>query len=331
MRLLFHLSGLSVASGKDREMKTPKEFDYDLWIAEDGRYMVRVKATREECAVSQAVFRKLRAEEKKLRREMDMHKSPRPCIEDSPAKVRLVSLDYVSASDDDLTAAWLIDPSDFEQDLLLRESIHELRAQLTERQLEVFERCMLGGMSTYTLERWYKQQVRFRTAADREKEADALKASYSMPEMAHLLGIQRDTVYRILAKKDSTFEMVVIAGQKRVTASSFEAWYQSQSHYQKVVAVQEPVPLEEEPAADEPTAGLSDAENETAAEHVQAKSVYRVCDLQRALGISRKAVYRKIQAREIKTMLVGKEYLISPAEFERITGGDKDGNHHSQE
>lgn len=123
----------------------------------------------------------------------------------------------------------------------------------------------------------------------------------------------------------------MIAGQKRVTASSFEAWYQSQSHYQKVVAVQEPVPLEEEPAADEPTAGLSDAENETAAEHVQAKSVYRVCDLQRALGISRKAVYRKIQAREIKTMLVGKEYLISPAEFERITGGDKDGNHHSQE
>ena len=182
-----------------------------------------------------------------------------------------------------------------------------------------------------SFERWYKQQVRFRTAADREKEADALKASYSMPEMAHLLGIQRDTVYRILAKKDSTFEMVVIAGQKRVTASSFEAWYQSQSHYQKVVAVQEPVPLEEEPAADEPTAGLSDAENETAAEHVQAKSVYRVCDLQRALGISRKAVYRKIQAREIKTMLVGKEYLISPAEFERITGGDKDGNHHSQE
>ena len=97
-----------------------------------------------------------------------------------------------------------------------------------------------------SFERWYKQQVRFRTAADREKEADALKASYSMPEMAHLLGIQRDTVYRILAKKDSTFEMVVIAGQKRVTASSFEAWYQSQSHYQKVVAVQEPVPLEEE-------------------------------------------------------------------------------------
>lgn len=61
-----------------------------------------------------------------------------------------------------------------------------------------------------SFERWYKQQVRFRTAADREKEADALKASYSMPEMAHLLGIQRDTVYRILAKKDSTFEMVVI-------------------------------------------------------------------------------------------------------------------------
>lgn len=37
-------------------MKTPKEFDYDLWIAEDGRYMVRVKATREECAVTLLEF-----------------------------------------------------------------------------------------------------------------------------------------------------------------------------------------------------------------------------------------------------------------------------------
>lgn len=59
----------------------------------------------------------------------------------------------------------------------------------------------------------------------------------------------------------------------------------------------------------------------------------RIHRLMNELNISsaRKRAYRKIQAREIKTMLVGKEYLISPAEFERITGGDKDGNHHSQE
>lgn len=147
VRLHFSSFCLPAASGKDKEMKTPKEFDYDLWIAEDGQYMVRVKATREMCAVSQEVFRKLRSEEKKLRREMETHETPAASGAGQPLQMKSVSLDYVSADEDDLTPAWLIDPADFEQDLFLRESIRELKSQLTERQLEVFEKCLIGEIS----------------------------------------------------------------------------------------------------------------------------------------------------------------------------------------
>ena len=49
-------------------MKTPIEFDYDLWTTKDGKCMVRVKSTGETCEVSRETFRVLRAEEKRLRR-----------------------------------------------------------------------------------------------------------------------------------------------------------------------------------------------------------------------------------------------------------------------
>ena len=58
------------ASGKDKTMKTPIEFDYDLWTGEDGERMVRVKRTGEVCEVDADTFRLLRAEEKRLRRSM---------------------------------------------------------------------------------------------------------------------------------------------------------------------------------------------------------------------------------------------------------------------
>ena len=74
MRLYFCLvHPLFRASGKDKTMKIPKtpiEFDYDLWTTEDGKCMVRIKRTGEQCEVSRGTFRILRNDEKKLRRSM---------------------------------------------------------------------------------------------------------------------------------------------------------------------------------------------------------------------------------------------------------------------
>ena len=76
MRLFFSLvHPLLRASGKDKTMKripkTPIEFDYDLWISEDGKCMVRVKDTGETTEVDREVMKALRNEEKKLRRSYD--------------------------------------------------------------------------------------------------------------------------------------------------------------------------------------------------------------------------------------------------------------------
>ena len=59
------------ASGKDKTMsipKTPVEFDYDLWTTEEGKCMVRIKATGEITEVERSVMQVLRSEEKRLRR-----------------------------------------------------------------------------------------------------------------------------------------------------------------------------------------------------------------------------------------------------------------------
>ena len=45
---------------------------------------------------------------------------------------------------------------------------------------------------------WYAGQTRFRNAEDRQRDAEAEKASMSMPEMARLLDVPRHSVYSIL-------------------------------------------------------------------------------------------------------------------------------------
>ena len=49
-------------------MKTPIEFDYDLWTTEEGKCMVRIKRTGEVSEVDRQVMKVMRLEEKKMRR-----------------------------------------------------------------------------------------------------------------------------------------------------------------------------------------------------------------------------------------------------------------------
>ena len=56
--------------------KTPKEFDYDLWTTEDGKCMVRIKATGEVVEVDRTVMQVLRSEEKRLRRALSSESEP---------------------------------------------------------------------------------------------------------------------------------------------------------------------------------------------------------------------------------------------------------------
>ena len=82
-------------------------------------------------------------------------------------------------------------------------------------------------------ERWYAGQDRYRTQEDRERDAALEKESITMPEMAHLLGIDRAEVYGILKSRryKDLFETFVVAGRKRITRESFYRFLDSQEKY----------------------------------------------------------------------------------------------------
>ena len=147
MRLYFCLIlPLLRTGGKDKTMKripkTPDEFDYDLWTTEDGKCMVRVKLTSEVTEVERDVMKLLRAEEKKLRRSFTGSSSD----EKEDAEQSVLSLELLP-DDDVKAAAWLADPHDLLNEVTMKLHEAEFRKSLTERQLDVYEKCLLGGMT----------------------------------------------------------------------------------------------------------------------------------------------------------------------------------------
>ena len=120
--------------------KTPIEFDYDLWTTEDGKCIVRVKRTGEVTEVDRKVMRVLRLEEKQMRRSFT---SDDP---DDSQPQTILSLDIVS-EDGVEGPAWLIDNHDYIQESYTKRWIRSFRRTLTEKQREVFDKIILGGMS----------------------------------------------------------------------------------------------------------------------------------------------------------------------------------------
>lgn len=132
------------ASGKEKIMKTPVEFDYDLWTTEDGKCMVRVKGTGEVTEVDRDVMRLLRAEEKKLRRSMTG--VPISGCEDETAT--LLTLDYVSyQGGEDMSPAWLEDPHDFTGEIMSQMLTEDFLKGLTPRERDVYDFCIRDGGS----------------------------------------------------------------------------------------------------------------------------------------------------------------------------------------
>ena len=82
-------------------------------------------------------------------------------------------------------------------------------------------------------DQWYSQQTKYLTKEDREKNAELFESTITMPQMARLLGVDRSTVYSILNSKTfgGQFEIVIVAGKKRITKTSFNDFLRSQTKY----------------------------------------------------------------------------------------------------
>ena len=83
-------------------------------------------------------------------------------------------------------------------------------------------------------ERWYASQSRYRTEEDRLRDREQEEATFSLPEIGKMLGIERNAVYSIIRSCADALEIVTIAGRKRVTKESFENWYAQQDKYVKL-------------------------------------------------------------------------------------------------
>lgn len=127
--------------GKDKTMKripkTPVEFDYDLWTTEDGKRMVRVKATGEICEVNRETFRVLRAEEKRMRR------SYTPPASAGDEMLPVLSLNVIP-DDNEKSPSWLADREDFTDEVLTKLVIQEFKATLSSIHCAIFDQCLLG-------------------------------------------------------------------------------------------------------------------------------------------------------------------------------------------
>ncbi len=84
-------------------------------------------------------------------------------------------------------------------------------------------------------DQWYAGQSRYRTQEDRIRDSELEEASMSLPDIARLLDVSRNTVYAILKSKSGRdlLEVITVADRKRVMNDSFERWYVRQKEYLK--------------------------------------------------------------------------------------------------
>lgn len=114
--------------------------------------------------------------------------------------------------------------------------IHESSAYalIQKKQIETFLADGWMRISKEEFDRWYASQSRFRTEQDKERDKDLEDSSLTLPEMADLLGISRNKVYRILERDTDILQTITVGGRKRVTRNSFELWYAGQNEYRKL-------------------------------------------------------------------------------------------------
>ena len=83
-----------------------------------------------------------------------------------------------------------------------------------------------------SFDRWYASQSFYMTVDDKAKNADVLESTFSLPDIARMLGVHRNQIYYLA--NTGRFEIVQVGRQRRVTIESFEAWYCRQTYYRKL-------------------------------------------------------------------------------------------------
>lgn len=160
-----------------------------------------------------------------------------------------------------------------------------------------------------SFQKWYCSQEVYRTAEDRKEDEKLRAISYSMPDIRKMLGVHRNCVYSLLDHQKAELEFLFVAGQKRVTKASFDAWLAAHGRYTKVVI---------EPAV--PQQSTLEVIVPPAQSIPEEKPVYRIEEVQAILNLSRKAIHKRIQDGRMIAMKAGNTYWVPAKEVEKQKG-----------
>ena len=124
-------------------------------------------------------------------------------------------------------------------------------------------------------------------------------------------------MYSLVQQHPECFDIIVIAGRKRITKESFEKWYGGQSRH-KIVATDETV-LSKESLDVEQQGTIESGEIVAPAvsiENKEEKKYYTVDEIQRILSLSKRDSYSLVQSEAFSVLKVGKRYLIPKDGFD---------------
>ena len=151
---------------------------------------------------------------------------------------------------------------------------------------------------------WYLHQNRYRNEIDRKKDSEDETRTMSMPEMARALGVSREKVYYIIncKKNAGKFEIVRIAGEKRVTKESFARWYADQD-----LTIN---------AFKQKSRQINTDVSKSPERRQRDNTMYSVTDIKEKCMVSRKTVYYWIRNRKFPVLKVGNSFRIPRATFD---------------
>ena len=154
---------------------------------------------------------------------------------------------------------------------------------------------------------WYRQQSRYRTNEDRERDREAEEASISQAEFGRLLCLDRRETYAVIARIGKQLEFVVIADRRRITKESFERWYAGQQEYIK---------LTDRPATEQRKIKAALGRKKAARLIPKAvvppdKSLYTPHEAAILLNLTEREIYGMIQLKDLPARKIGGRLWIS--------------------
>lgn len=130
-----------------------KDFDYILWKDSEGRCFVKVKFTDEVSEVNEQVFKKLRNEEKRIYRELELKDKLYSEDEEERAKAAVMFpssyFSEIEVDENEGESFVLEDTHNFEIELIAKDLENKFVELLTEIQKEVFFNVLIGGEKEY--------------------------------------------------------------------------------------------------------------------------------------------------------------------------------------